>query len=725
MNSPLPLNSPFHSSAPTGSQILSGPAAAWGMCVFAVTFVVPCMGLAQVNNEKVASTQALIHVADYPSLQAAVDALPPSGGTLHLTAAKLVLTEPVLIRAGDVTIVGDGSVSHVFNANTQGAPAFILSSEQAAENNPAQNSPIWRVQFNNFRLTGSPHSGHGIEARFVNEVFINSMTVSEHGGDGIHLHLCYEDPRVCNSLITYNQGAGVWAKGCHDTLIAGCQFEENRDAIYFLDGFNLTASGNNIDDHTRHGIVIENSMGNTLSGNMIEQCVETGVILKRDTYGTTVSSNIFTNDREGGVLLDDAHSCTLTGNTFSRVPKRAIAIDGKSHATTISGNTFGESSVGDKQFKGGWDKNVASGIYLDGAQYVNITGNTFSNLSTPALELSDRESRSVVFNSNLLLNSPSDHDRLMDSVVVGNLVRNDQSILATELVGTTATAKPPIPVAGQLRVATCQFPVDGDLQANAKWIRQQMQAAREQHADIAHFSEVALSGYAGVDRPDMSDYDWQQHAREFQSILDMARSLQLWVVLGSAHRLSGEHKPHNSLYVINDRGKVVDRYDKRFCTSGDLKHYSPGDHFVTFEIRGVRCGLLICYDIRFPELYRQYSQQGAQLIFHSFHNARQKPGGIHPKIMPPTAQARAATNGMFLSVNNSSAKHSWPSIFITPDGLIQQCLETDEPGIMVNLVDTQAKYYDASRVYRQQSISGILNSGEIVDDPRSKDRQGH
>lgn len=97
----------------------------------------------------------------------------------------------------------------------------------------------------------------------------------------------------------------------------------------------------------------------------------------------------------------------------------------------------------------------------------------------------------------------------------------------------------------------------------------------------------------------------------------MARKLQVWVILGASHRLSGNHKPYNSLYVIDSAGTIVDPYDKRFCTVGDLKHYSPGDHFAAFDVNGVRCGLLICYDIRFPELYRQYAKLGVQLVFHS------------------------------------------------------------------------------------------------------------
>ena len=249
-----------------------------------------------------------------------------------------------------------------------------------------------------------------------------------------------------------------------------------------------------------------------------------------------------------------------------------------------------------------------------------------------------------------------------------------------------------------------------------------MKIAKQQHADLVHFPECALSGYAGVDHRNLKQFDWTRLHQEMKTILKLADRLDLWVVLGSTHRLTGTHKPHNSLYVITPEGTVADRYDKRFCTLPDLTFYSPGDHFVTFDVHGVRCGLLICYDIRFPELYREYYRRGVRLLLHSFYNARQKPGAIHPKIMPPTAQAYAAVNNMFVSLNNSSAPYSWPSRFITPDGLIAASLPTDKPGVMVHVVDIHRKYYDASAPYRANAINGILHSGQTVQDPRSKDR---
>ncbi len=278
-------------------------------------------------------------------------------------------------------------------------------------------------------------------------------------------------------------------------------------------------------------------------------------------------------------------------------------------------------------------------------------------------------------------------------------------------------------VNGKLRIASCQFPVSSVIKENFHWIEKQLVEAKLKKADIIHFPECALSGYPGVDMPSLDNFNWDDLFWATDSVISLAKELKVWVVLGSIHQLSGSNKPHNSLYVINPDGEVVDRYDKRFCTPGDLKHFSPGDHFVTFDVNGVKCGLLICYDVRFPELFRQYRKLDADAIFHSFHNARHRKGSIQPVIMPVTGQAMAGSNYFFISFTNSSAPESWPCAFITPDGLIQNRLSKNEPGVLISDMDISKRYYDASRPYRLDAINGKLNSGEIVKDPRSVDRK--
>jgi len=295
-------------------------------------------------------------------------------------------------------------------------------------------------------------------------------------------------------------------------------------------------------------------------------------------------------------------------------------------------------------------------------------------------------------------------------------------ILLFVVVNPLAAEENQVEESGVLKIATCQFPVEADISANAEWIRKQMRQAHEQGVQVVHFSECALSGYARREHKNLVNFNWQLLRKETETIMALAKELKVWVVLGSTHQRAGQTKPHNSLYLINPEGKIIDRYDKRFCTYGDLHHYSPGDHFVTFKVNGITCGLLICFDVAFPEVYRQYKLLGVQVMFHSFYNARKKPDAVHLTIMPVVAQARAASNHMYISMNNSTCAHAWPSHFIHPDGLVADKLETHKPGIMINTVDLSRRYRDGSKQFRRQAILGKLNSGTVVKGPRSEDR---
>ena len=215
----------------------------------------------------------------------------------------------------------------------------------------------------------------------------------------------------------------------------------------------------------------------------------------------------------------------------------------------------------------------------------------------------------------------------------------------------------------------------------------------------------------------------------------LARELRLWVILGSSHRLSAGHKPHNSLYLIDDRGSLRDRYDKMFCTgdaresSEDLRYYSPGDHLVTFKIRGIVCGLQICHDFRYQELYREYRRRGVQVMFHSYHNGHSRRAAnsgrnnIWGITVQATMQTYAANSHFSISATNTSRPYScWPGFFVRPDGIVTGRLTLHRTGILISTVDTRAKFYDASLSWRDRAMRGIYHSGTLVSDRRSRNR---
>ncbi|MFC4494513.1 carbon-nitrogen hydrolase family protein [Streptomyces ovatisporus] len=304
----------------------------------------------------------------------------------------------------------------------------------------------------------------------------------------------------------------------------------------------------------------------------------------------------------------------------------------------------------------------------------------------------------------------------------------------------------------ELTVATCQFPVSADVARNGRYVMRQMRTAKERGADLVHFPEACLPGYAGTDFADHRGFDWELLRSVTRRVMTLAGELGLWTVVGSAHPLTGEHKPHNCLYVIDGSGRIADRYDKRFCAgdaterTGDLAHYTPGDHSSVFTVRGVRCGTLICHDYRYPELYRDLKRQDVQLVLHSFHAGnmtsrrvaairaevgeeleRLNPGGVfsHATVtQQATTTAQAGASHVWISCANSSAREScWGAFFVRADGMTTGRLPRNRAGVLVSTADTEEELYDSTAAWRDRAMSGVLHSGTAVEDPRSARRQ--
>jgi len=388
------------------------------LLVLSVFVFFSCQNSTVLQNFRLPGAKPYIEAGAFLSLQDAIDALPEEGGVVRIPPGIFEIYQPLIINKPDVQIEGAGTATHIKNMNTEGKSALLIQHPDKGE---SRESELWRVNLLNFRITGNEKSGHGIEARWINEIFIQGITVSYHGGDGILLNYCYEDPRVSNSLITYNKGTGLNLIGCHDIIVSANQFEENQDALHCVDGFNLCMTGNNLDDHLGNGVVIENTYGSVVTGNMIEECAGTAIILDKDCYGITISANVIAHNVSGGIDLRDAHGCAVSANTFTIMGKDALTIGPKSGRITVSSNNFSNSYIGKDSTKREDDDLNAGGMVFDGATDISVVGNLFSSVRPKALVLKGKPSERVNFSGNVITDAQSDHRHLKNSVVENNL----------------------------------------------------------------------------------------------------------------------------------------------------------------------------------------------------------------------------------------------------------------------------------------------------------------
>lgn len=87
-------------------------------------------------------------------------------------------------------------------------------------------------------------------------------------------------------------------------------------------------------------------------------------------------------------------------------------------------------------------------------------------------------------------------------------------------------------------------------------------------------------------------------------------------ILGS-FREEGVPGPKNTCILIGADGEVLVKYSKShlFSPAGEHTTYVPGDQIAMFSLAGIRCGIAICYDLRFPPLFRAYACAGAEAVF--------------------------------------------------------------------------------------------------------------
>ena len=248
-----------------------------------------------------------------------------------------------------------------------------------------------------------------------------------------------------------------------------------------------------------------------------------------------------------------------------------------------------------------------------------------------------------------------------------------------------------------LTLAAAQFPVTGDMRRNARWIRRQIESAAARGVDAILFPETALSGYAGVDFPSFDDFDWDTHREEFDAIRSATREHSIWVLVGSAHFVADGIAPTNAVYVIDPRGQIRTRYDKSMLYRKETEHFSSGNSLVTFRIGGTVCGVLICFDSCFPDLYAELEERRVRILFHAYSNAGNRGPTSVDEILIAQARARAYDASYFIVGSNSSRKHSAAASFIAgPDGRFSS-LSRHKPGIVVETIAADDPFWEFRR----------------------------
>ncbi len=181
------------------------------------------------------------------------------------------------------------------------------------------------------------------------------------------------------------------------------------------------------------------------------------------------------------------------------------------------------------------------------------------------------------------------------------------------------------------------------------------------------FPEESLTGY--ILDEDVYELAEKLDGPSIQRMQEIAKKYSIAVMFGFIEK-NWDDKPYNSVVVIWKDGSIITSYRKNhlFTQSVEPDVYSAGAELSIFELEGWKCGLSICFDIRYPRLYEAYKKAWVECVFTSFAwvDWRNK-----PDIFNSLSKGRSSENQFFMASVDAIWKdqnntYAWNAIVSNP-----------------------------------------------------------
>lgn len=252
-----------------------------------------------------------------------------------------------------------------------------------------------------------------------------------------------------------------------------------------------------------------------------------------------------------------------------------------------------------------------------------------------------------------------------------------------------------------MRVAAYQFLISNNISKNVDAIKKALSDAKEHKAELVVFAECCLTGYPSRDIDHSSDVDFEGVEEACYRLQNIAKKLGISFLIGTAYKES--ESVYNRVLLFQPTEMQV-IYDKRALWGWDRDNFSIGNRAGIFEFNGIRIGVRICYEVRFPEYFRELYRKGTDLNIIMFYDVADVDDKERYSMIKGHIQTRAVENiCTTISVNAIAPFQTAPTAIFGPSGQIYEECPRNCPGSII---------YD----FEKQSLNfGELGRKELSD----------
>ncbi|MEE3420416.1 MAG: carbon-nitrogen hydrolase family protein [Lachnospiraceae bacterium] len=245
-----------------------------------------------------------------------------------------------------------------------------------------------------------------------------------------------------------------------------------------------------------------------------------------------------------------------------------------------------------------------------------------------------------------------------------------------------------------MRVAQLQTQVDPDVMKNIEEADRLMTELDGKRPDLVTLGEMFACPYETANFP---RYAERRGGVTWQALSELARRHHVLLSAGTVPELDEEGNVYNTAYVFDRDGREIGHYRKMHLfdvdiPGGQVFHESetltPGNEVVTFDTEFGRMGICICFDMRFPELFRLIALEGARLVLvpAAFNMST---GPAHWALLH---RSNALANQVFVVATSdardmTASYHAWGhSMLVDPWGRVRGELD-EKPGVLFTDID--------------------------------------
>ena len=257
-----------------------------------------------------------------------------------------------------------------------------------------------------------------------------------------------------------------------------------------------------------------------------------------------------------------------------------------------------------------------------------------------------------------------------------------------------------------MRIAACSFAVTGSIQQNMKVIQKAIGQAAAKDADLIVFPECAITGCPPRDISVSCEIDYSEVQMALDDLQQMADSLDIAILIGTAFYDGTLYYNRAYLFVP---GKTAQWYGKRALYGWDEENFSKGAEDGVFEVKGFSIGVRICFEVRFPEYFRELYRAHTDLNIVLFYDVSDTDDLRRYQLIRSHLATRAVENVTpVLSVNTISPYQTAPTCFVDASGnVIAETQRNEEAILFYDFEKKELNFGEQGRKRYSDELTGL------------------